>query len=172
MALRLLGSDIVHMDKGTFMWVQVTHFAFDAAESDRAVLSSLIASAGYAHDCASPFDAEAEITEPALHGRWWRDRVHADFFEPWSPTDAEALIHAWVDQQEWTESDYRQPPEVHARLQSVCELLRSGHLYKLNNPGPEAEHDYGFVTGGMGFHEFVALDRASGCLHVVIASDD
>lgn len=172
MALRLLGSDIVHMEKGTFMWVQVSHFSFDPAQDDRAILSSLIASHGYAHDYASPFEAGTEVTEPAVHGRWWRDRIHVELFEPWSPTEAEALIKRWADQQDWTESDYRQPLEVHRRLRGVYELLRSGQLYKLNNPGPEAEHDYGFVTGGMGFHEFVAIDRASKHLHVVVASDD
>jgi hypothetical protein len=160
------------MAKGTFMWVQVTHFAFDAAQEDRAILASLIASPGYAHDYASPFDGQMEVTEPAVHGRWWRDRVHVRLFEPWSPTDAETLIRRWADQQDWTESDYRQPPEVHASLQGVYLLLRSGQLYKLNNPGSEAEHDYGFVTGGMGFHEFVAVDRAAQRLHVVVASDD
>jgi hypothetical protein len=31
MTLRLVGSDIVHMDKGTFMGIQLTHFAIETA---------------------------------------------------------------------------------------------------------------------------------------------
>ena len=39
--------------------------------------------AGYAHDYASPFEPNAQLTEPALHGRWYRGRIRADRFEPW-----------------------------------------------------------------------------------------
>ena len=30
----------------------------------------------------------------------------------------------------------------------------------------------GLVTGNMGFHEFVVIDRAAERLHVIVASDD
>ncbi|BCB83503.1 hypothetical protein [Phytohabitans suffuscus] len=97
MTLRLVGSDIVHMDEGTFMWVQLTHFAVETAQDDRSLLASLIASAGYAHDYASPFDADAVAAEPAIHGRWWRSSIHADSFQPWTAADAESLLRAWND---------------------------------------------------------------------------
>ena len=171
-ALRLIGSDTVHLDTGTRMWVQVTRFAIDATQPDRAILSSLIASPAYAYDYASPFDADAKVTEPAVHGRWWRDRIHVDLFEPWAPADAETLIKTWADHQDWYEPGYRQPHDVHARLNSVYQILRSGHLYKLINPGADDEHDYGYVTGTRGFHEFVAVDRLAHHLQVVVASDD
>lgn len=172
MTLRLVDSDIVHMDKGTFMWIQLTHFAIDPAQDDRSLLALLIATPGYAHDYASPFDAEPVVTEPAIHGRWWRSSIHAESFEPWTSTDAESLLQAWADDQEWTDPDFRQPAPVQRRLQDVYGLLRSGDLYKLDNPGPPDEHEYGFVTGGMGFHEFVVIDRRRHRLHVVVASDD
>jgi hypothetical protein len=73
----------------------------------------------------------------------------------------------------WTyDLDYRPPPAVQQRLQDVYELLRSGDLYKLNHPGAEDEHEYGSVTGLMGFHEFIVIDRSSRSVHVVVASDD
>lgn len=87
MTVRLVGSDIVHMDTNTFMWVQLTHFSFDPSLDDRSVLAGLIASPGYVHDYASPFDAKAPATEPAVHGRWYRDQIHAESFEPWSASD-------------------------------------------------------------------------------------
>lgn len=172
MTLRLVGSDIVQMGEGTFMWIQLTHFAIETAQDDRSILASLIASPGYAHDYASPFDAEAVVTEPAIHGRWWRSSVRAELFEPWAATDAESLLRGWADDQEWNDPNYRQPLAVQRRLQDVYALLRSGDLYKLRNPGTEDEHEYGFVTGGTGFHEFVVIERDSRSLHVVVASDD
>jgi hypothetical protein len=172
MTLRLVDADMVPMDKHTFMWVQLTHFAFETAQDDRSVLTSLIASPGYAHDYASPFNAAAVVTEPAVHGRWWRSSIHPELFTPWSASDAESLIQDWADHQDWTEPSFRQPPAVQRRLQDVYAVLRSGGLYKLENPGAEDEHEYGRVTGGMGFHEFVVIDRKSHSVHVVVASDD
>lgn len=170
--LRLVGSDIVRMDKGTFMWIQLTHFAIGASQDDRSLLASLVTNPGYAHDYCSPFDAEAVVTEPAIHGRWWRSRVHAELFEPWTAADVESLLQRWADDQDWTDPNYRQSPAAHRRLQDVYTLLRSGDLYKLSNPGAEDEHEYGWVTGNMGFHEFVVIDRTNRCLHLVVASDD
>lgn len=172
MTLRLVGSGIVHMDKNTFMWIQLTHFSVDSSLDDRSVLGGLIACPGYVHDYASPFDAEAPVTEPALHGRWYRDQIRVEMFEPSSASDAEAIIQGWADNQEWTEPGYRQPPEVQARLAPVYDLLRAGTVFRLRNPGKDAEHEYGFVTGGMGFHEFVVIDRTSERLHLLVASDD
>jgi hypothetical protein len=172
MTLRLVGSDIVHMSKGTFMWIQLTHFAIETAQDDGSLLASLVASAGYAHDYASPFDAGAVVTEPAIHGRWWRSSIHAELFKPWTATNAQSLLRSWADEQEWTDPGFRQPPAVQGRLQDVYALLQSGVLYKLDNPGVENEHEYGFVTGGMGFHEFVVIDRSSRSVHLVVASDD
>lgn len=37
MTLPLVGSDIVHMDDGTFMWIQLTHFAIATAQDDRSL---------------------------------------------------------------------------------------------------------------------------------------
>ena len=147
MTLRLVGSDIVHMGKGTFMWIQLTRFAIETARDDRSLLASLITSAGYAHDYASPFDAEAVITEPAIHGRWWRSSVHAELLEPWTAADAKSLLQSWADEQEWTDPNYGQPAAVHRRLQDVYAVLRSADLYKLRNPGAEDEHDYGYGYG-------------------------
>lgn len=172
MTLPFIGSEIVHLDQGTFMWIQLTRFASAPAQDDRSILGSLIASPGYAHDYASPFNADSAVTEPAIHGRWWRSSIRAESFEHSTAEDAESLLRAWADEQEWFDADFRQPPTVQRRLQDVHALLRSGVVYRLINPGTDDEHEYGFVTGGMGFHEFVVIDRAHGLVHVVVASDD
>ncbi|WP_147917355.1 hypothetical protein [Ruania zhangjianzhongii] len=172
MTLRLRGSDLIHLDEGTYMWIQVTHFAIEAEQSDRSLLSSLIASPGYAHDYASPFDPDEEVQQSAVHGRWRLETIHPALFARCTPHDAEALLQVWVDEQQWTEPGYRQPPKVRARVEGVVNLLRSGRLYRLNNPGTDAEHEYGFATGSLGFHEFVVIDRVTECLLLVVASDD
>lgn len=78
---------------------------------------------------------------------------------------------SWADEQEWTDPEFRQPPEVQRRLHEVYRLLGSGNVYRLHNPRPEDEIDHP-VTGDMGFHEFVVIDRGTRRVHVVVASDD
>ena len=77
-----------------------------------------------------------------------------------------------IRDRDWVDPHYRQPPEVQARLQKVYTLLRSGNLYRLTNPSCEHEHEYGWVTGKLGFHEFVVIDRPGRVIHLVVASDD
>lgn len=172
MTLCLAGSAFVPMDEGTRMWIQLTHFDIKPEQDDRALLASLIASPGYAHDYASPFDDAAVITEPAVHGRWWRGSIRPELFASWMAPEAEFVIRDWADNQDWTDPGFRQPSAVQQRLQEVCALLHTDDLYKLDNPGAEDEHEYGAVTGTMGFHEFVVIDRSTLSLHVVVASDD
>ena len=172
MPLRFTGSEIVHLDRHTFAWIQLTHFAFDKALDDPALLSALVAHDAYAHDYASPFDADLPVTEPAIHGRWWRTSIGQGSFQPVMAADAQSVLQAWADEQDWTDGGFRQPPEVQMRLQSVYALLRSGALYRLVNPCSDQEHAYGWVTGNMGYHEFVVFDRSSSTAYLVVASDD
>ena len=170
--LRLVGSETVPMGGGTFMRIQLTHFAINPSENDHSLLDSLIASPGYAHDYASPFDAEAAATLAPVHGRWWRSAIHAGLLEPWTATAAESALRFWADDQIWTDLGLPSAACRSTRLDTVCALLRSGDLYRLSNPGAEAEHEFGWVTGGMGFHEFVVIDRSIRTIHVIVASDD
>ncbi|HIZ35009.1 MAG TPA: hypothetical protein H9815_04460 [Candidatus Ruania gallistercoris] len=172
MSLRVLGDEILHLDQGTHMWIQITRFGIDAGQDDWSLLGALIASPGYAHDYASPFDPDEGAPPGGVHGRWRREAIHSGLFAPCPPQEALALLHTWADDQAWTEPRYRQPPRVRERLDSVLTVLQAGPVYRLNNPGADAEHEYGFVTGSLGFHELVVIDRASGCLHLVVASDD
>lgn len=172
MTLRLVGSDIVRLDEGTYMWIALAHFGYEAAQDDRSLLAALIATPAYADDYAAPFDPAAVVTEPAVHGRWWRASIHPERFTPWTAPDAESLLQDWAGHQDWTTPGFRQPPDVQQRLRGVYALLRSGELYKLDNPGPADEHDWGWVTGTRGFHEFVVIDHDRRRVHLVVASDD
>lgn len=171
--LPVVGAEIIHMDKNTFMWVQLTHFGLRSGD-DRSAIAALIASPGYAHDYASPsqVDQHPHPTYAPVHGRWWLSAIHPDLFEVTTADEAENLIREWAEHQEWTDLEYRQPADVLRRLQPVYELLRTGRLYQLSNPSDAEKHDYGDSTGSLGFHEFVVIDSAHEKVHLLVASDD
>lgn len=174
MTLPFVGDDIVHLGSGTFMWVQLTHFLIDPDQDDQSILESLIESPGYQHDYASPFPSRGG-SEPrawGIHGRWRIDAIHPDLFEPSTAEAAKAEINVWANDQDWTDPEYSQPADAIQRLETIYSLLGSGPVLKLRNPPREAEHDYGFVTGSLGFHEFIVIDRILRTLHVIVASDD
>ncbi|MGP5387087.1 hypothetical protein [Brachybacterium tyrofermentans] len=125
MTLRLLSSEIVHMDPSTSLWIQLTEFALDPGQSDHEVITDLIAAPGYAHDYASLLETRPVVTEPAVHGRWWRSSITTESFAPCTAASAEGRLQSWADEQEWTEPSFRQPPDVQRRLQEVCALLRT-----------------------------------------------
>lgn len=166
------GYKIIHLDAGTFMWVAVTRFAA-TADDDRATLATLIASPGYADDCISPPELTPKtIDQFSVHGRWWLTAITIDRFMPITADAAFDRIRVWANDQAWTDPDYRQPPDVFERLETVREVLRSGTVYTLANPSEEHEHEYGWVVGGMGFHEFVVIDRDREIVSVIVAADD
>ncbi|MFK0005183.1 hypothetical protein [Paenarthrobacter sp. NPDC090522] len=174
MTLPFVGDDIVHLDSGTFMWVQLTHFLIGPAQNDQAILERLIESPGYQHDYASPFPSRggSELRARGIHGRWRIDAIHPDLFEPSTAEAAKAEIKVWANDQDWTDPEYSQPADAIQRLETIYPVLDSGRVLKLCNPPREAEHDYGFVTGNGGFHEFIVIDRTLHTLHVIVASDD
>ena len=81
--LELAGEGLVHLDDGTYMWVDLLHFAVRGLGSDEEVLNSLLSTAAYQHDYVSPFDA----TKPdeGIHARWQLDRLDASMFSLLSP---------------------------------------------------------------------------------------
>lgn len=170
--LELVGSDVVHLDKNTFMWFQMSHFAIDVDQDDDEILASLLGSPAYAHDYASPFPSASEAFDKTIHGRWVLKAIKIGRFETTTADRAEVDLERWANEQDWTDPGYRQPPDVMHRLRAAYSLLGRGELYKLRNPGPEAEHASGAVTGTMGFYEFIVIDRSSATLHVIVASDD
>ncbi len=156
------------------MWIQLTRFLIEPDQDDRSLLESLIESPGYQHDYASPFPSRSgsEPSDWGIHGRWKIDAIHPDLFEPSTAEAATAEINAWANDQEWMDPEYSQPADVMQRLEPIYSLLGSGPVLKLHNPPREAEHDYGSVTGKLGFHEFIVIDRILRTLHVIVASDD
>ena len=173
MSLEFVGHDCVRMGEGTWAWVKLEHFTFDVAHEDRAVLADLISCDPYAWDFATaPAPPHPLWLEPPrIHACWPLEAIAVDHFRPISAEDAISVIDTWVNENELLDSDSEQPEDVRVRLESVYGLLRSGSVLQLDNPGDDARVD-GWVTGVMGFHEFVVLDRDGGSSHLIVASDD
>jgi hypothetical protein len=54
----------------------------------------------------------------------------------------------------------------------VFPLLSCDAVYRLADLRETAEHDWGWVVGTSGFHEFLAVDRTTERLRLIVASDD
>jgi hypothetical protein len=65
------------------------------------------------------------------------------------------------------------PPQAQAGLESqVFPLLSCDAVYRLADLREAAEHDWVWVVGTSGFHEFLAVDRTTERLRLIVASDD
>lgn len=140
MALRVVGTDLIPMDTSTYMWIQVVHFAIGVAESDSAILTSLVESPGFAHDYASPYpSSHPELTSQSVHGRWWLHAISSNRYWTTTADEVKADLDRWANEQDWVDPEYRQPSDVMDRLQMVYSLLQTGTVYKLRKPEPEDE---------------------------------
>lgn len=162
------------MGPSTYMWLGLLTFRFDDVRSDDpSLLRSLVTDRHYVHDYASPFDPDAVHEGRPVHGRWWLSAITADAFEPSSFEEGDTILRAWAnDDPEWTDPTFRQPADAMYRLESVMGRLRTGAVYRLRNPAASEVHEYGWVVGTHGIHEFVVIDREASLLTLIVASDD
>ena len=74
--LEFVGSDLVHMDEGTFMWVSVKTSRCDPDASDEDLLAALIADRQYRDHHVG--QAPKEQAPYDLHGPYWLAAHHAE----------------------------------------------------------------------------------------------
>ena len=172
MSVLFAASDYLPMAEHSYMWILRIRFDISGDEGDDEIIDAIISSPQYGYDFASPFDGMTSPSHPDIHGRWWRRHIGSDRFEPRAPADAVEVIRSWAEDQEWTDPTFEQPLEAQQRLNDTYALLRAGEVYELNNPPGEDEHDYGWVMGRTGFHEFLAIDRAQRTATLVVTCDD
>lgn len=172
MSVQFAVSDHLDMAEHSYMWILVVRFDLTDALDDAGVIAAVINSPQYGYDFASPFDGDASPSHPEIHGRWWRTYVTADHFHPCAPAHAVEVVRHWAEEQDWTDSEFTQPPDVQERLEDAYSLLRSGQVYELSNPPAEHEHDYRWVMGRNGFHEFVVVRRTDQTAFLIAACDD
>ena len=136
--------------------VSVQCYRIDARSSDQELLTALVQAPSYASDSLS-----YAVGSRGAHGPFLQVELSADAFEPCLASDAIATLERWV-------TDGARPPtpdETSALATRVVSLLR-GNLYRL------PEDLSGSLSIGATWLEYVAIDRESERLALVVAWDD
>lgn len=145
-------------------WVLIKLFALPPDADDREVLALLTHHVRYRDSYAAPEFKDAKT----IHGPYWLNAITPEVFCPVAAADAEALIRTWADYTVPLTGDDRAAieREVYPRIREATSR------YQLPDMRDTAQHDWGYVVGSDGFHEFVLIDRHAGTAGLVVASDD
>jgi hypothetical protein len=155
---------LIHIHNGGYQWIDVQIFAFPTAIDDAAVMGLLIRHVRYRHGYANPEYRDAKI----IHGPYWLEAISVESFSPVSPVSAEALITTWANYDAAVPaSDY---PVLDKQVYGP--IRDASSVYQLADLRETAEHDWGYVVGLTGFHEFVVINSHTGRLTLIVASDD
>jgi hypothetical protein len=148
-----------------YQWFDIKLFRLpDEPIDDRKALSLLLRHVRYRDSYASSVFEDSE----SIHGPYCLDAITTDVFTRSDAASAEATLHGWAEQVVPVPDTERD--QIERELYSRVHTATS--CYRLV-VGPEAQHESGWVVGGMtGFHEFVLIDRRTGILALVVASDD
>ena len=146
-------------------WIDVKQFRSDGTLSVDETVEALLAEPEYRDHYCSP---ENESAGGPLHGPYWADKIKSSDFLPVSLTECESTLHRWREQMCGSEAD----PEADAVLDRALALVRAAADRRyLRDLREEAEHDWGWVLGFGGFHEFL-LVLPDGEVALLVASDD
>jgi len=163
--LTFVDHELVHLDEGTYCWVDIKRFVIgDVNADDRSLLAALIADRRYRDHYAGQEPLEQDQDD--LHGPYWLRAITPEMFEVSRRDEAERTIRSWADEPE------SQSVETQTRLRDAVYPLLTGTIYRLPDLRDQAQHEWGWVVGTGGFHEFVAVDRDQQTLVLLVASDD
>ncbi|ORW87114.1 hypothetical protein AWC22_09065 [Mycobacterium riyadhense] len=146
-------------------WVSIKLFALPANTDDHTVLALLTHHVRYRDSYAGTGDKDVET----IHGPYRLNAITPEVFDTVSAADAEALIRTWADYDAPMTDARRQEMEheLYPRIRNATSR------YQLADLRDTAEHDWGSSVGSdTGFHEFVLIDRHTGSVALVVASDD
>jgi hypothetical protein len=145
-------------------WVSIKVFDLPADVDDRAALALMIAHVRYRDSYAGTGDKDMGT----IHGPYWLSAINPDAFVVADPAATDTMIRTWAEYYApWPETDREaMDREVYSRVAAATVI------YQLPNIRATAQHDWGEVVGGDGFHEFVAINRATAELALIVASDD
>jgi hypothetical protein len=155
---------LIHIHNGGYQFIDVQTFVLPDVADDRAVVELLIGRVRYRHGYASQEYRDAKL----IHGPYWLAAISWERFSAVSAVAAEALISTWAnDDAVVPESDY---PVLNAQV--FGPIREATSIYQLADLRASAEHDWGYVVGLTGFHEFVVINRHTGTLRLIVATDD
>jgi hypothetical protein len=159
------GEVFINFRNHTYQWVSIKLFALPADSDDYEVLRLLLGHVRYRDSYGGTGDKDMET----IHGPYWLYAIAPELFSPVSAADAETLIRTWAE--------YAAPLPDPRREEMEHELYprirNATSRYQLPDLRDTAEHDWGSSVGSItGFFEFVLIDRHSGGVALVVASDD
>lgn len=159
------GEVFINFRNHTYQWVSIKLFALPRDADDHEVLALLIRHVRYRDSYGGTGDKDMET----IHGPYWLHAVTPEAFSPVSASDAEALLRTWAE--------YAAPLPAARRDEMEHELYfrfrRATSRYQLPDLRDIAQHDWGSSVGSVtGFFEFVLIDRQTGSVALVVASDD
>jgi hypothetical protein len=162
--LDFLDRTTVHLGSGTYRWLDLKRFAVAVQLSDDEAVAALLRHERYQDHYATN---EANWTPTGdLHGHYRLGAIGVEAFEAVSPSDARQTLHRWANELDGATA------EGHASVLAASRsVLPDGAVaFRLIDLRESAQHDWGWVLGD--FHEFVAIDRSTDTLTLVVASDD
>ena len=157
----------------TRQWVDIKVFTLPADVDDRTALALMIAHVRYRDSYASSTFEDAKT----IHGPYRLSAITPAIFTVVNADDVDSVIRHWAEHviRDWDENFVSWPQAQREALErEVYARTRQGTvIYQLPDIRATAQHDWGDVVGSdAGFHEFVIIDRSSGELALVVASDD
>ncbi|RIJ70626.1 hypothetical protein D1871_18040 [Nakamurella silvestris] len=159
----------VGLDPGTFFWVSIKCFRIKTGSTDAALLADLISHPQY-HDTYAAPPGEGLVPDASIHGKFRRECISIDSFQACDVRVAVDELDRWTHP-----ADHNNHPDFDTGQvleSSVHPLLANVVTYKLGTMDESTWHEWGWVVGVNGFHEYVAIDRAAGTLNLLVASDD
>lgn len=146
-----------------FRWINVKKFRVPAdALGDQDVLAALIADVRFRNDYAGG-GVEPDGTRL---GPYWAQNITLDAYRAVTEDDAVNTLQAWVGQHDPLPGTLENV--VAREVYSAVRVATS--CYELVDLGREAFHDW--VGVHIDFNEFVAIDRQSSSMALIVAADD
>lgn len=163
-ALRLESHWLDHLC-GPGPWIDGKRFRAERALSADAAVDALLAEPEYRDHYCSP---ENDSAGGPLHGPYWADKIKPNDFQPVSRAECASILRRWREQWCGDEPDADADAVVDRALTLIGAATDRRYLRDLR---AEAEHDWGWVVGFGGFHEFL-LVLPDGEVDLLVASDD
>jgi hypothetical protein len=166
-SVTFVSHDFVHF-RPYDTWVDLKYFGIRPEVSNHSLLAHLIEHEQY-HDHYAGQDP-TEQSHHALHGPYRLEAISPGAFKSVAAQEAGQELREWVFSWVVPEEDGL---EVEAKLVAeVLPRLDGDSIFRLPDLRETAEHEWGWVVGHAGFHEFVIIDHAAAMLTLLVASDD
>lgn len=166
----LAGDDLVHMDRGSNMWVRVVTFREanlppGSTEAIREVMSWL----WFDYDGIGDIDT---ATRRRIHAGRHLDALDHDSYVLISPAQARGRLERWANEFGPDDTGAQSPAAVARLSENVHPLFGQGDVYLLTPPAEEHRDDYCVLGWNSDIVDFLVLDRAHDQVHWILATDD